>query len=62
MSFREMYNVDHLRKTEVMATDHEPTIPELLDDCIAIQPPVHATTTAKPSSAAPLSLQHSTEV
>ena len=39
-------HVDHLRKTEVTATDHEVAVPELVDDCIPIQHPAQTTTTA----------------
>ena len=41
-------HVDHLRKTEVVSTDHETTVPELIDNCIPIQSPGHTTTTAQP--------------
>ena len=56
------HHVDHLRKTEVVSTDHETTIPELIDDCIPIQSPGHTTTAAQPLSTEPLSLRHSTRV
>ena len=49
---RWMSHVDHLRKIEfeVMATDHEVAVPELIDDCVPIHPPAQTTTTAQPSS------------
>ena len=56
-------HVDHLRKTEVTATDHdEVSVPEPLDDCIPIQPPAQTTTTAQPSSAVLPTLRRSTRV
>ena len=56
-------HVDHLRKTEVTATDHdEVSVPEPLDDCIPIQPPAQTTTTAQPSNAVLPTLRRSTRV
>ena len=55
-------HVDHLRKTEVTATDHEVAVPELVDDCIPIQPPAQTTTTAQPSDTVPPTLRRSTRV
>ena len=51
------HHVDHLRKTEVTATDYEVAVPELIDDCIPIQPPAQTTTTA---NTAPPTLHRST--
>ena len=55
-------HVDHLRKTEVTATDHEVSVPEPLDDCIPIQPPAQTTITAQPSNGVPPTLRRSTRV
>ena len=55
-------HVDHLRKTEVTATDHEVAVPELVDDRIPIQPPAQTTTTTQPSDTVPPTLRRSTRV